>query len=232
MRMVLVALASSARNLGRPAAGWRARLRAIMLLLKLIRVLAILSRGAGSAKSFCARVLVRHLSILLMTRLARVIEVCWIVNNQLKQWFLLGLHLIWIRFSGSGSRRLTQLRFLRRGMQAAEPARLRPRGLRRARFAFGLAVAPPRVAEGEAWWACLDSNQEPDRYERSTLPGNLSKISVSRSGSCTFVRVCSRGFRRITGGISVAAKCHQGLDRAGLRFVRRAAIRVEARDKP
>src|SRR5436853_6452469 len=31
-------------------------------------------------------------------------------------------------------------------------------------------VAAPRVArKGEAWWACLDSNQEPDRYERPAL---------------------------------------------------------------
>ena len=46
-----------------------------------------------------------------------------------------------------------------------------------------------------------DSNLQPDRYERSTLPGNSSKISVSRSLSFTFVRVCSRGFCRITGGV-------------------------------
>src|SRR3954471_22400035 len=33
-----------------------------------------------------------------------------------------------------------------------------------------LRVAAPRVArQGEAWWACLDSNQEPDRYERPAL---------------------------------------------------------------
>ena len=50
------------------------------------------------------------------------------------------------------------------------------------------------------WWACLDSNQEPDRYERRTLSGSSSKISVSRSRSFTFVRVCSWGFCRITGG--------------------------------
>ena len=53
------------------------------------------------------------------------------------------------------------------------------------------------------WWACLDSNQEPDRYERRPLPGSSSKISVSRSRSFTFVRVCSRGFCRITGGKNV-----------------------------
>jgi hypothetical protein len=29
------------------------------------------------------------------------------------------------------------------------------------------------------WWACLDSNQEPDRYERSTLPEKSSKFSDS-----------------------------------------------------
>src|SRR3981189_2603001 len=45
----------------------------------------------------------------------------------------------------------------------------------------------------------LDSNQEPDRYERGTLPGSSSKIGISRSRSFTFVRVCSRGFWRITG---------------------------------
>src|SRR5437899_1007810 len=33
-----------------------------------------------------------------------------------------------------------------------------------------LRLAAPRVArKGEAWWACLDSNQEPDRYERPAL---------------------------------------------------------------
>ena len=38
------------------------------------------------------------------------------------------------------------------------------------RFALVLRAAAPRVArEGEAWWACLDSNQEPDRYERPAL---------------------------------------------------------------
>ena len=66
----------------------------------------------------------------------------------------------------------------------------------------GPCVAAPRVArQGEAWWARQDSNLQPDRYERKTLPGNSSKISVFRSRSFTFVRVCSRGFCRITGGM-------------------------------
>ena len=72
------------------------------------------------------------------------------------------------------------------GLRMAAPrvARLRLRGLRppvRLRFRFtqarpdtlrpdGLRMAAPRVArQGEAWWACLDSNQEPDRYERPAL---------------------------------------------------------------
>ena len=42
--------------------------------------------------------------------------------------------------------------------------------LRRTRFALrasrGCATRSP---QGEAWWACLDSNQEPDRYERPAL---------------------------------------------------------------
>src|SRR4029077_3932284 len=38
------------------------------------------------------------------------------------------------------------------------------------RFALVLRAAAPRAArQGEAWWACLDSNQEPDRYERPAL---------------------------------------------------------------
>ena len=75
---------------------------------------------------------------------------------------------------------------------------------------------PPRPCgcfASEGWWACLDSNQEPDRYERSTLAGNSSKISVSRSRSFTFVRVCSRGFCRITGGIEDRCNPPTGLDR-------------------
>jgi hypothetical protein len=78
------------------------------------------------------------------------------------------------------------------------------------------------------WSACLDSNQEPQRYERSTLPGSSSKISVSPSRSFTFVRVCSRGFWRITGGIEDRREPPTGLDRTGPRFDRQAAIGVKA----
>src|SRR5207302_428603 len=50
---------------------------------------------------------------------------------------------------------------LRSRFAQARPDTLRPDGLR---------MAAPRVArQGEAWWACLDSNQEPDRYERPAL---------------------------------------------------------------
>jgi hypothetical protein len=67
-----------------------------------------------------------------------------------------------------------------------------PDGLRRGSL--------PRFAS-EGWWARQDPNLQPDRYERRTLSGNPSKISVSRSRSFAFVRVCSRGFWRITGGM-------------------------------
>jgi hypothetical protein len=94
----------------------------------------------------------------------------------------------------------------------ATPDTLRPEGF---------SAAAPRVArQGEAWWACLDSNQEPDRYERRTSSRNLSKISVSRSISFTLVRVCSRGFCRITGGMEDRRKPPTGLDRTSPRFVR------------
>ena len=56
-------------------------------------------------------------------------------------------------------------------------------------------------------------NLQPDRYERRTLSGKSSKISVSRSRSFTLVRVCSRGFCRITGGIENRRKPPTCLDR-------------------
>ena len=47
---------------------------------------------------------------------------------------------------------------------------LAPLKLRRTRYTLrsprGCATRSP---QGEAWWACLDSNQEPDRYERPAL---------------------------------------------------------------
>jgi hypothetical protein len=73
---------------------------------------------------------------------------------------------------------------------------------RRASRSLTVSRGWPRVArQGEGWWACLDSNQKPDRCKGRTLPGGSSKISVSRSRSFTFVRVCSRGFCRIIGGM-------------------------------
>jgi hypothetical protein len=68
-------------------------------------------------------------------------------------------------------------------------------------------MAAPRVARrGEAWWACLDLNQEPDRYERSTLPRNPSKISLSHWELSGFVRVRSQGFCRVSGGVDSPAR--------------------------
>src|SRR5205085_10653542 len=52
-------------------------------------------------------------------------------------------------------------------------ARLRPSGLRRARFATGHHVAAPRVAEGEAWWSQAGSNRRPRHCERRALPAEL-----------------------------------------------------------
>src|SRR6266571_3391952 len=46
--------------------------------------------------------------------------------------------------------------------QLADTARLRPMG-------FGAAAFTRFASEG--WWACLDSNQEPDRYERPVMFG-------------------------------------------------------------
>ena len=100
----------------------------------------------------------------------------------------------------------------------------------RSRPAFAKRASAGNLARfaSEGWWACLDSNQEPDRYERRTPSGNSNKISVSRSRYFTFVRVCSRGFCRITGGMEDRRKPPTGLDRTGPRFVRHAAIGLEA----
>src|SRR6266851_9042092 len=87
-------------------------------------------------------------------------------------------------------------------------------------------LAPPQkardltleICDVQRWWACLDSNQEPDRYQRSTPAGNSNKTSVSRSRSFTFVRVCSRGFCRITGGMEDRRELPTGLRPDGSAF--------------
>jgi hypothetical protein len=48
-------------------------------------------------------------------------------------------------------------------------ARLRPTGLRRARFTRLPGVAAPRVAIGEAWWAWEDLNFRPHAYQARAL---------------------------------------------------------------
>src|SRR5438067_8238286 len=74
------------------------------------------------------------------------------------------------------------MRGLRRGIEA----RLRPRGLRRARFAIGHHVAAPRVAEGEAWWSQAGSNRRPRHCERRALPAELwprrDRLSLNKGG--------------------------------------------------
>ncbi len=45
----------------------------------------------------------------------------------------------------------------------------------------------------------LSGAAEPERYEAHPY-WKTRKISVSRQRSCTFVRVCSRGFCRVYGG--------------------------------
>src|SRR5882762_10483954 len=87
----------------------------------------------------------------------------------------------------------------------------------------------------EGWWARQDSNLQPDRYERSTLAENSNKISVSRSRSFTFVRVCSRGFCWITGGMEDRREPPAGLDRSAPRLVRSSRYRARSglgKDKP
>src|ERR1700692_1257625 len=69
-------------------------------------------------------------------------------------------------------------------MSGGVSARLRPRGLRRARFAFCYYVAAPRVAEGEAWWSQAGSNRRPRHCERRALPAELwplrGRLKVNR----------------------------------------------------
>src|SRR4030088_721227 len=81
-----------------------------------------------------------------------------------------------------------------------------------------MACGAVACAASEDWRAQQDSNLRPDRYERRTLAENSNKISVSRSRSFTFVRVCSRGFWRITGGIEDRREPPKGLNRTGPRF--------------
>jgi len=68
-------------------------------------------------------------------------------------------------------------------------------------YVLNLLNSEPNKSLISLWWACLDSNQEPDRYERSTLSENSSKFNVSPPRSFEFVHICSRRFCRITGGV-------------------------------
>jgi hypothetical protein len=104
------------------------------------------------------------------------------------------------------------------GVARLAVARLRPLGYDRTRVACravargNARLRPSGLRRGSLHSLSLcDSNLQPDRYERSTLAGNSNKISVSRSGSFTFVRVCSRGFCRITGGMEERRKPPTGL---------------------
>src|SRR3954469_21563079 len=70
-------------------------------------------------------------------------------------------------------------------------------------------MAAPRVArQGEAWWACLDSNQEPDRYERPALTIELqarASVAACDTRRCRFPLQCSVG--RSNGGPRNAGLC-------------------------
>jgi hypothetical protein len=60
----------------------------------------------------------------------------------------------------------------------------------------GLACLAVAREASEGWWASLDSNQEPDRYERNTLVKNSNKISApdqDHSRLCAFVHAVSDG---------------------------------------
>jgi hypothetical protein len=73
--------------------------------------------------------------------------------------------------------------------------------LRRTRFVPSvLRGCATRSPKGEAWWACLDSNQEPDRYERGEYPKDLNIFNDSRARLLVFMHICSRGFCGISGG--------------------------------
>ena len=58
-------------------------------------------------------------------------------------------------------------------------------------FAEGFCVAAFTRYASEGWWACLDSNQEPDRYERPALTIEL-QAPQRRCGAATLYR--PRGF--------------------------------------
>ena len=57
-----------------------------------------------------------------------------------------------------------------------------------------------RRVPGFFWWARQDLNLQPDRYERSELPGNPCRFSTSRSRPFTLMRVWSLGFCGISVG--------------------------------
>jgi hypothetical protein len=50
------------------------------------------------------------------------------------------------------------------------------------------------------WWARQDSNLQPDRYERSEHPENLSFFNEAHALSCAFMLICLRSFCGISGG--------------------------------
>src|SRR6476469_9976648 len=63
------------------------------------------------------------------------------------------------------------------------------------------------------WWACLDSNQEPDRYERPALTIEL-QAPQQRSGAATIYRAR---------GIPAMPRVNQGLQIGGTRADKAAA---------
>src|SRR5882724_3571449 len=80
---------------------------------------------------------------------------------------------------------------------------------------FGVAAFTRFASEG--WWACLDSNQEPDRYERPALTIELQARATSRgatrdgadtpyNGRCRRAMAASRAFGPRCG--TFCTSCH------------------------
>src|SRR5215831_8393630 len=70
---------------------------------------------------------------------------------------------IWLRGETALVLRLPSRRWSCDGLPSRSSRAERPA------FAFGYGVAAFARFASEGWWACLDSNQEPDRYERPAL---------------------------------------------------------------
>ena len=84
-----------------------------------------------------------------------------------------------------------------------------------AQMGFGVAAFTRFASEG--WWACLDSNQEPDRYERPALTIELQARAASRRHTRGAAPPYNAGWQ---GAIPLSASCSVvGWAKARLRAV-------------